>query len=62
MPIGQIHHLASSPRWHRRTPTPDSELERGPSIVDDFKGPGTNNEVSIPILSGFLHASGKLLI
>ena len=49
-PIGPIHHLASSPVWYPRTPTPPTtpaeNLEETVPSHDDFMGPGTDNEVS----------------
>ena len=46
------HHLASSPSWppHRRyrsesSQIEDRDVERNETMVDDFEGPGENNEV-----------------
>ena len=51
-PIGPIHHLASSPIWHRRTPTPPvpmaENIEPNDPFFEDFEGPGSINEVFDP--------------
>jgi hypothetical protein len=48
------HHLASSPRtWRARSPSlfdETSEHEITQKMADDFNGPGTDNEVCIPLL------------
>ena len=51
-PIGPIHHLASSPVWRPRLPTPpvpmDENIESTHPFPEDFEGPGSINEVLIP--------------